>query len=148
MVKQTSAASAWAKRLAYLGLVPMIGCVAGIWFTHNPVLVPLFIYFSAIILSFMAGTLWGALIPLINRTPQATLTLFLTNGVALSAWAVLLLDPCTAAVTLFIGFALILAFESRLAVGEQFPDWYHKLRRRLTTIVLGLNVLYIFALFR
>ncbi|MCB1809440.1 MAG: DUF3429 domain-containing protein, partial [Candidatus Competibacteraceae bacterium] len=86
-----------------------------------------------IILSFMAGTLWGALIPLINRTPQATLTLFLTNGVALSAWAVLLLDPFTAAVTLFIGFALILAFESRLAVGEQFPDWYHKLRRRLTT---------------
>lgn len=152
MVEENSSAQAWVQRLAYLGLVPMIGCVAGIWLGESPLykqqMAVLFVYYSTIVLSFMSGTLWGALIPCLNRTPQATMTLFLINGIALTAWAVLLMDLVTAAGLLFIGFALILAYEHRLPVGEQFPNWYHKMRRRLTAIVLGLHVLYGFALFR
>ena len=152
MAKQASKAELWAKRIAYLGLIPFIVFVLGLWITNNPEakgqLAVLFLYYSVVILSFMAGTLWGALIPLVDRTPQAIMTMVLIIGIVISAWCALLLDLVTAAAILFIGYALVLAYERRLAVGEQFPDWYHNSRKKLTFIVLGLHVLYGFGLFR
>jgi len=148
----TNKAEVWAKRLAYLGLIPFVVCVASLWLSSNPMVQlearTIFLFYSVVILSFMAGTLWGALIPLVERTPQAIMTMVLIVGVVISAWCALLLDLVTATIILFIGYVLILAYERQLAVGEQFPDWYHRSRKQLTMFVLGLHVLYGFALFR
>ena len=142
MTKESNKAVTWAKYLGYAGLIPFLLCCIGIWTFDNPLAIQqlsgIFIFYSAVILSVMAGTLWGAQIVNIGGE-RAVMALLLAISTSLSAWFSLLLPPLVATVVLFLGYVLLLNYERWLPVGDTLPDWYHTLRTRLTTIVVGLH---------
>ncbi len=124
--------------LGYSGLLPFIITTVMSWAGWvTPWLDPefAFISYSAIILSFLAGTLWGRVLSLYASNNIGNL-LILSNLYALLAWFSLLLSvPAVGLVTLSFGYFSLLRFEKRcqnLHVDQE----YHRMRVRLTSVAL------------
>jgi hypothetical protein len=129
-------------RLGYLGLIPFIFgvylVVANLNLMGHPGMF-WFCSYSAIILSFLGGALWGRAIQIEAEGTSAKL-LIMSNVVAIIAWGCLLLGNLqTAALALLtIGFAALLIVEY---FGDQkvFTDvdkGYVKMRVNLTSLVI------------
>lgn len=126
-----------------LGLVGLIPFVVGAMMAHlAPMLwqalaVKAFVFYSAIVLSFIGGIHWGVTMsqdryddPVFNtRLAVATLP-------SLLAWPALLLDYNEAVVILMIGFWLMRLYERHQDGGERLPSWYQALRGALTMPVV------------
>ena len=141
------------KSLGFLGLIPFAASIywvlAGITFIdYDPKF--LFLSYSAIILSFLGGTLWGRSIQL-DESPTGNLLLFLSNGAAIIAWVSLLLGFEYYILTLtilMVGYAALLIIEYR---GYQtfFTDVepaYMQMRLTLTSLVLAAHLALMFIL--
>lgn len=138
--------------LGYAGLIPFL---AAAWamlgdrtlFQSSPALI--FLTYSAIILSFLGGTLWGKARELADSYLSAGL-LLLSNVLALTAWMMLLLGETFIVPGLLIaliGYAILCAVERLSAskvlggVGES----YLRFRLTLTLVVCLAHAVVIYA---
>lgn len=129
--------------LGYLGLIPFALSAFAISFElsiFNTSALLIFVSYSAIILSFLSGVMWGNSL---NHKESSTnrYTLLLSNLFALLAWFSLLhsTDNYTwAIVALMLGFICIRIAEIKLNSAHQ-DEYYQQLRNRLTTCVCGLH---------
>ncbi|MEE4244285.1 MAG: DUF3429 domain-containing protein [Kangiellaceae bacterium] len=141
------------KLLGWLGTLPFI--IATVYSLLNESLVGfyapyVFVSYSSIILSFLAGTLWGRVV----FTPDSrdyTLILLLSNVLAIIAWACILLSQLllpAAVIMLAISFTLLLRIDlngaNDLVDGEAVLLDYQKLRRSLTLFVVSLHTITLF----
>ena len=158
--------------LGYAGLLPFlipVALLAGTyWFDYNPLLGPpwpplasglaayLFMTYSAIILSFMSGTLWAAG-QTINRQSAALSALLMSNLLALLAWFTVLLSVFlpqlmwVALMVLMLGYTILLWCERghsgiKSEIKSQVKSVYWRMRLRLTALVIVLHLLMIILL--
>lgn len=96
--------------------------------------------YGAVIASFMAGIFWGLRLSR-DDLPLRVDLLFVSNALALAAWAGLLIPvPRLSLVLLALVFVGLYAVDGRLAAAGIHPAWYGQLRARITAIVVGLLV--------
>jgi len=132
--------------LGYLGLIPF---VLGAWlavtrtslYSLPPRLV--FVSYSAIILSFLGGVLWGRSLSLGEGVLRQTL-LAGSNVVALVAWVGLLASDKLydlTLVALLTGYAMTLLAESLIRHADEPPlvDYYRGMRWVLTALVVAIH---------
>ena len=112
------------------------------WVVHAP---DLFISYSAIILSFMCGTLWAGS-QTIGNNRLAKGAVLVSNLLALSAWGALLLmliasvPKVFCVILLMFGFISLLTAERMLGTAVMV---YWRMRLSLTAIVLILHLIMI-----
>ncbi|KJG31175.1 DUF3429 domain-containing protein [Photobacterium angustum] len=129
--------------LGYLGLIPFILSAFAISLEiriFNTSALLIFVSYSAIILSFLSGVMWGNNL---NHNESSTYryALLLSNLFALLAWFSLLHSTSNytwAIVALMLGFICIRITEIKFNSGHQ-DEYYQQLRNRLTTYVCGLH---------
>lgn len=133
--------------LGFAGLIPfLVFSLAQLMGVELPLPVDpmtLLLTYGAIILSFLAGILWGRAIHRADSEPTNTL-LVLSNAFALLAWFSLLLDSVFWTLLIqMIGFALVLTFERALARGSLMTtqSGYYPMRLILTAGVIVCQLL-------
>lgn len=141
--------SALTQWLTFTGALPFIGALAlnvlGWNFeTLNPFW--LFHTYSVIILTFIAGSLWGQASHF--KSSKHQYLLLISNIWALLAWLGLVLTIYLGWVAILInliGYAHIFWSEQRFLVA-QAPINYYRLRRQISVIVIALHFLMIISL--
>jgi len=134
--------------LAVLGIIPFAFATYLSW-VHQTFFeksgLYLFASYSAIILSFLAGTLWGQLIHKDNTLFSKSL-LIGSNIITLGAWCSLLLDASTLSISLlFLGFISIFWLEARaLKLVKETPTSYINMRFSITAVVCILHLLVLY----
>lgn len=93
--------------------------------------------YAALILSFMAGTLWARHLQGSKGQPQM---LLVSNVLVLAAWPAVLMPPYGAALWLAVLFAAHLALESPWRA-DDMPDWYRSLRLAVSSSAIALLAL-------
>ena len=123
--------------LTYLGAVPfylalylvitnqvLLGISGGHWFKT----------YGLVILSFMAGTIWGQLVNASVRVKRLALA---SNAVTLLAWfAYLLVSTQATLVIMATGFVALYILEALIMTHVTRPDYYLGLRLRVSALVL------------
>ncbi|MCG8414784.1 MAG: DUF3429 domain-containing protein [Pseudomonadales bacterium] len=141
--------------LGYAGLIPFSITAGLIWFEiSTPIADELFAFasYSALILSFLAGILWGRSLGAREET-KPVLTLISSNAFVLLAWLCLLLlshSPVMSLALLAAGFVILLTIERGL-LAELFPGLHHYykyFRFSLTALVVAAHILVLVALTR
>jgi hypothetical protein len=101
----------------------------------------IFLSYSAIILSFMAGALWGQALEHSKQVSPLAIPI-LTNVVALTAWVSLLLPYVSISVVLLlVGFGMIYWTEQRWRLAAALVGGYYQtLRLVLTLSVCSLHL--------
>ncbi|MGM0480523.1 MAG: DUF3429 domain-containing protein [Pseudomonadota bacterium] len=105
--------------------------------------VTLLVTYGAIILTFLAGVLWGRALHRADSEPTNGL-LLLSNMFALLAWLTLLLNSVFWALLVqMVSFALLLMFERKLARGSTMTTQlgYYPMRLSLTVAVIVCQLL-------
>jgi hypothetical protein len=101
-----------------------------------------FLTYGLLILSFMAGTLWGQVV---NEPVKIKRIALVSNAITLSAWlAFLLADPEVVLVTMALGFVALYLLEVVIISPIKRPDYYLVLRLRVTTLVVVAHGLMLF----
>jgi hypothetical protein len=126
--------------LGYLGLIPFLACLYPS--TETMVLGidtrQAFIAYSAVILSFIAGTIWNA-----QRQPLHTRQQIVSNVFSLIAFMSLLIGGDIAIALLAVSYILLLVYENKLSKKRQ-PDSltsdYITMRFWLTLSVVLLHI--------
>ncbi|MGM0524660.1 MAG: DUF3429 domain-containing protein [Pseudomonadota bacterium] len=133
--------------LGFAGLIPfLVFSLAQLMGVKLPLPVApmtLLLTYGAIILSFLAGILWGRAIHRADSEATNSL-LVLSNAFALLAWFSLLLDSVFWALLIqMAGFALVLTFERVLARGSLMTtqSGYYPMRLILTAGVIVCQLL-------
>ncbi|TLU65130.1 DUF3429 domain-containing protein [Thalassotalea litorea] len=132
------------KRLGYAGLLPFVAGVSLFAFDVKVFTLTgdtLFILYSAVILSFLAGTLWANSLKN-NGEAIYDRELITSNLISLTAFVSLMMNSSLTAVTLLlVAYLLIFKHEATLEnYAEIYPD-YFSMRKRLTLVVSGLHLL-------
>jgi len=125
-----------AKTLTYSGTLPLIGSAVILYF---PVagLDGAFIAstYSAVIISFLCGIHWAAYLFFADRCPRNLL--ITSNIVALLAWVSLLaVNQLTTGLLQILCFGYLLALDFKLRDTGILADWFFRLRRNATIIVV------------
>lgn len=131
----------------YAGLLPFFAGALGPWIFADAegVLSQFFLFYSGIILVFLAGALWA--IALFTNTPHPTRHIH--AAIALSLWplAAYFLPSLYATAFLLLGY-LALLFWEKMFINNNYAPWYQKLRHQITFIVTACHMLVIFNLIR
>lgn len=132
-----------AQRLGFLGLIPFIAGATGPWvlYDHTAWILKGFHFYSAGMLAFIAGSVWGVRLDYQKTDPG---TLIMSVTVALIAIGSLLLPVRPALILLALAFLFLLQWERRNVFPTVAADWYPMLRQRLTWTVVACHM---FALF-
>lgn len=120
--------------LTYAGALPfLLLLLPGLPFLDAAARLSAFLAYGAVIAGFMAGALWG----LVQREDQPPVVpVMASNGLALAAWASLLIAPGPVALAVqFTAFIGLLAIDRQLAGRNLEKPWYWRLRLRITAIV-------------
>jgi hypothetical protein len=140
--------------LGYAGIIPFAIpvwlMIDGFWFgpgLQSAALFGLyapyiFIAYSAVILSFMSGTLW-ANVQMTSNLSLVKPAVLMSNFLALSAWFALLLIYIAPIMTIFAVTLLMLGFISLLwaeRIVDSGTEVYWRMRLSLTTIVTALHL--------
>ncbi|PWQ96468.1 DUF3429 domain-containing protein [Leucothrix pacifica] len=125
------------KLLTYLGAAPFF-LAAGLSFAGNTFLgvtaSQWFLSYGLVILSFMAGTLWGQVI---NEQSHIKAIAIATNAITLAAWFTFLLgSPSLTLVMVALGFVALYLLEATFMKPLNKPSYYLSLRRNVTTLVV------------
>lgn len=99
----------------------------------------LFVYYGAVILSFLGGIRWGAAL----SRPSGK-ALGLSVAPSLLALMALLLERELGLQVLAAGFAVVGLFDVLRRTESTWPQWFKQLRMRLTIAVVALHLLAIF----
>ena len=133
--------------LGYLGLLPFVAAAIGVWWLDdflNAFSQRAFLTYSAAILCFLAGTLWGETLP--EPAAGQGAAILVSNGVVLFVvFALLTAQPVVAAVLLLLGHLAQLWFERQ---SRQRPAWYVGLRSTLTGVAGLTHLVFIGGLLR
>ncbi|MEL7967657.1 DUF3429 domain-containing protein [Halomonas sp. FeN2] len=97
-----------------------------------------FVYYSAVILSFLGGAHWGSALQVLQ--PSSRWRLLLAMLPSLIAWPALLLNVGAGLWVLLAGFILMGGYDFSRAGRDGFPSWYPVLRGFLTAVVVLLHV--------
>ena len=125
------------KLLTYLGTLPfflaicislsdqaLFGIDGTRWFTT----------YGLVILSFMAGTLWGQMV---NESLRVKSIAAATNAITLAAWfTYLLADSPIVLMTIAVGFVALYLIELLVICPTKRPVYYIGLRLRVTALVV------------
>jgi hypothetical protein len=125
------------KLLTYLGALPFFLAIY-IGLSKQSFLevvgIQWFLTYGLLILSFMAGTLWGQVV---NEGIKIKRIALLSNAITLSAWfALLLADPGIVLIIMALGFVAIYLLEAVMMSSIKRPDYYRVLRLRVTMLVV------------
>lgn len=126
--------------LGCAGLIPFLAGAVCIYVA--PVLwqalaIKAFIFYSAVILSFLGGIHWGvAMSQDAPDTRAFSIRLVLSMVPSLLAWPSLLLNYDAAALVLMVGFLLVRLYERQASSAQRLPRWYQNLRSLLTVVVV------------
>ncbi|MEM1402873.1 MAG: DUF3429 domain-containing protein [Pseudomonadota bacterium] len=131
--------------LGVAGLVPFVATALGTMFLSDLLLavsVRGFLVYSAAILCFLAGTLWGETLP--EPSPGDRAPILISNGVVLFVvFATMTAQPLVAGILLMLGHGTQMWYEQRLSARGA---WYTRLRTWLTIIAVICHVLFVVAL--
>lgn len=135
--------------LGLAGLLPFVMALAGSWLAPGfgqVLAIRAFLYYSAVILSFLGGIHWGIAM-MVEAPGSATFRrrLMVSMVPSLIAWPALLIDAMLGAWALMAGFAGVRLYES-LDGGRALPGWYGRLRTWLTLAVVVCHLLMIWRL--
>lgn len=137
--RQTRAANGY----GFAGLVPFAVALALIYLgqtdAQRSLGQDLFVYYGAVILSFLGGIRWGAAL----SRPSAK-ALGLSVAPSLLALMALLLDRSLGMQVLAGGFVVVGLFDVLRRTESGWPQWFKQLRSRLTIAVVVLHLLAIF----
>ncbi len=126
--------------LGLAGLIPFVVTAAMAWWAPmvwQVVAIRAFLFYGAVILSFLGGVQWGVAMSLEQAGSDGFRARLLLSMVpSLIAWPALLLHPFTAAWVLVAGFLVIRLHEAGRDSRELLPHWYQTLRTLLTLVVL------------
>lgn len=100
-------------------------------------LTPLLITYGLLILAFLCGTLWMEAVLGLRASARRVVA---SNLILLAAWPAILLPLPGAASLLALGFAVHLAIDAPWKQ-TTFPDWYGRLRLRLSSAATALLVI-------
>lgn len=100
-----------------------------------------FVAYSAVILSFLAGSLWSSGI-LAKDSPSRLVLMLVSNSLAISAWfSILMSSQTVAVVALLVAYLILLWAERRLCSDQARP--YRLMRVRLTALVALFHLLFL-----
>ena len=125
-----------ANTLTYSGTLPLI-CSAVILYFPVAGLDGAFIgsTYSAVIISFLCGIHWAAYLFFADRCPRYLL--LSSNAVALLAWVSLLAtNQLITTVLQVFCFLYLFALDSKLRNAGILAEWFYRLRRNATSIVV------------
>nr|WP_298410789.1 DUF3429 domain-containing protein [uncultured Halomonas sp.] len=126
--------------LGYAGLIPfLVGaiCVFVAPLLWQALAIKAFIFYSAVILSFLGGIHWGvAMSQDAPDTRNFSMRLVLSMVPSLLAWPALLLNYVAGILVLMIGFLFLRLYERQASSIERLPRWYQNLRSVLTVVVV------------
>ncbi|MBS9404894.1 DUF3429 domain-containing protein [Halomonas sp. TRM85114] len=126
--------------LGLAGLLPFIVSSAAAWLAPmvwQVIAIKAFVYYSAVILSFLGGVQWG--VAMTGDSPEASsyrTRMLLAMVPSLIAWPALLLHPADTAWVLAAGFVLVRLHELSREGRSMLPSWYQGMRTLLTLVVL------------
>ncbi|WP_404296176.1 DUF3429 domain-containing protein [Halomonas sp.] len=136
--------------LGLAGLIPFLALSSASWLAPmawQVIAVPAFLYYSAVILSFLGGVQWGVAMSLESDDSGGFRSrLALSMVPSLIAWPALLLHPVIGAWVLIAGFLLVRLHECGKMSRELLPVWYQSLRNLLTAVVVVCHGLVIWRL--
>lgn len=130
-----------ANTLTYSGTLPLIGSAVLLQF---PTLLPMAgldaaliaSTYSAVIISFLCGIHWAAYLFFADRCPRHLL--IRSNVVALLAWVSLQTgNQLTTSLLQILCFLYLLALDSKLRDAGLLAEWFFRLRRNATLIVVS-----------
>ncbi|GIU47345.1 DUF3429 domain-containing protein [Shewanella algidipiscicola] len=132
--------------LGYAGLLPFIICTVFILMgmpllSLNPFM--LFVSYSAVILSFLAGSLWG------RQTHQANgisddRQLITSNVISVLAWLAIIINQLyVSLLILMYGYVVMYLKDKRQCEQKVIADDYMALRARLTAVALACHLIII-----
>ncbi len=123
--------------LGYMGLLPFMVCIAISLFIpeHQWIAKEGFVYYSAIILSFVAGTLWR-----MDNQVKMGKQQVISNLFSLVAFFSLFLEPWPAIAVLATSYFIIFLFERYFTQDKTRDKKYLFMRFWLTTIVVLLHI--------
>ena len=129
------------KTLGYMGLIPFVLCLylSGheMFWGIDPK--QAFIAYSAVILSFIAGTLWQVNGPQ-QSYKQKSKQQIISNFFSLIAFVSLLINPYVALAILTTSYLLHFLYEVRLVLQDELNPEYITMRFRLTLTVILLHI--------
>ena len=122
--------------LSYLGLLPffislVLSFLVQDWQSSA---LQVFIFYSAIILSFISGTFWHAAVKQHNTKQQV-----ISNIFSLLAFCSLMLSQSMALIVLALSYLFIFLYEKSLMTRNSTTKKYIKVRFQLTVIVVLLH---------
>ncbi|PWQ93369.1 DUF3429 domain-containing protein [Leucothrix arctica] len=101
-----------------------------------------FMTYGFVILSFMAGTLWGQVV---NESAVVKGVALATNGITLAAWfGYLLAVPSLGLIVSALGFVALYVLEAFVMKQMKRPDYYLDLRLRVTVLVVLAHCIMLF----
>ncbi len=129
------------KILGYAGLIPFFGCLILSTSINNIGInsQQVFIAYSAIILSFIAGSLWR-----IDEKNTYKKQQLISNLFSVIGFAALCINDLAGLVLLATSYPLILAFEYKIARQTSIRQHYMKMRAQLTVLVFLAHILAIY----
>lgn len=126
--------------LGIAGLVPFIGLAAVVLLAvpgWQAFALQAFLYYSAVILSFLGGVHWGVAMSVDHEgSHHFSSRMLVAMAPSLLAWPALMLAPRFALLALMTGFLLIRLYEAQSDSVERLPPWYTSLRTLLTVVVV------------
>ncbi|MDI4637041.1 MULTISPECIES: DUF3429 domain-containing protein [Halomonadaceae] len=136
------------RRLPFLlglaGLLPFLAAALGVWWTPpawQAFALDAFIYYSAVILSFLGGIHWGfAMGRDAPKSPAFRGRVLLSMAPSLMAWPALLWGGAPGALLLMLGFIAVRGYEASATGMAGLPDWYRGLRNILTVVVVACHL--------
>lgn len=126
--------------LGVAGLIPFAVALLLAWWgptVWQVVATYSFVYYSAVILSFLGGVHWGAAIQ--NAQEGSRRRLVLAMVPSLLAWPALMMNTVSGLWILLAGFILIGGYDMSREGRVGFPRWYLTLRAVLTLVVAILH---------
>ena len=125
------------KILGYLGLIPFIVCLylsseAQLWGISTK---QAFVAYSAVILSFIAGTIWRG-----DILTHHDKHYIISNIFSLIAFVCLLVAQKVALIILALSFMLLFVYENSIGKQDKKPTNYMNMRFWLTQIVVLLHI--------
>lgn len=146
-VLSVSTASRLPVALGLAGLTPFVATALAGWWAPPAWQAPslaAFLYYSAVILSFLGGIHWGlAMGRDAPASPAFCGRVVLSMAPSLIAWPALLWGGLPGAVLLMLGFVAVRGYEASSAGAAGLPGWYRTLRNVLTAVVVACHLIVI-----
>ncbi|KXS39771.1 MAG: hypothetical protein AWU55_146 [Halomonadaceae bacterium T82-2] len=127
-----------------VGLFPFVLATAGVYVA--PVLwqalaIKVFLFYSALTLTFLGGVHWGVAMSLDRESsPAFSMRLWVSLMPGLLGWAALMIEYRLATLVLMIGFWLLRLYERTDDSLARLPGWYQGLRSLLSPVVVACHL--------